>query len=215
MATHNFAKRPTPAPWGNRIVRTGTAKAGSFLANPLNFRTHGFAQEDALSGLLTDVGFVQGVIVNLRTSPRWGRDQNVETLVDGHLRVKAALARDEDLELPVVWIDLEPEEERRVLATYDPIGALAGRDDEVLGRLVEDVKADWAESDLDLDAILKHEKKRAKGLAHDVRACTCCKRGCSPECGCYRESEPAADEAQATADGHHYSRRHAGKPPRL
>ena len=180
------------APWGSRIVGHGKQKAGQFLANPANFRTHGFAQEAALTSVLQDVGFVQTVLVNKRTSPEWGRDRNVETLVDGHLRVKAALARDEETEIPVTFVDLSPDEERLVIATFDPIGALAGRDDELLQSLRQQIEVEWPESTLDLDTLFKQPKKKAQGLTHDVHECECCKLGCRPGCGCYREHpEPA------------------------
>lgn len=177
------------APWGNRIVGQGTVAAGQLLANPANWRTHGLTQEGQLSSVLHDIGFVQGVIVNKRTAPEWGRDRHVETLVDGHLRVKAALARGEEQEVPVTYVDLTPEEERRVLLTLDPIGALAGRDDAVLEDLKQQVSVEWPASELDIEALvsIREPRTRTKGLKHDVRACTCCQGKCSPGCGCYEE----------------------------
>lgn len=241
MATHNFTRKPAAAPWGSRIVGHGMVRVSDLLFNPQNFRTHGPVQEGQLSSVLHDVGFVQGVIINKRTSPRWGQHRGEEALIDGHLRAKAALsARGDDYELPATYVDLEPEEERRVLATFDPIGALAGADTDVLTELAEEVRLEWAESDLDLDAILKRERKKTKGLAHEVKECTCCKAGCSPSCGCYREAESQevasvaeagkgtvrrGDEAGDRGDtgvgpgdgeravGHRYPKRHAGKPP--
>lgn len=188
-----MAKRSSKAksaPWGVRIVGHSRQKAGEFLANPANWRTHGLAQEAQLTSVLNDVGFVQSVIVNKRTDAAWGRDRNVETLVDGHLRVKAALARGEDTEVPVSFVDLTPDEERLVLLTLDPIGTMAGRDDELLQGLRTQVEVEWPEIDLDLDALLKTPKKRAKGVSHTVHSCRCCGDGCGdPQCGCYREAE--------------------------
>lgn len=184
-----MAKRKA-APWGNRIVDHGELPAGQFLANPANWRTHSIDQDVQLSSVLNDVGFVQSVIVNKRTSTEWGKDKGVETLVDGHLRVKAALGRGEDTMVPVVYVDLSPDEERRILLTFDPIGALAGKDEEMMRALYEPVKVEWPESEMDLDLVLKlpGERKKAKGLAHEVKECLCCKDGCRPGCGCYRET---------------------------
>lgn len=184
--------RKRAAPWGNRIVGHGTSPASSFMANPLNWRTHGPAQEAVLTGLLNDVGFVAPVVINRRSDPGFGQHRNEETMLDGHLRVTAALARGDDTPVPWVMVDLDPEEERRVLLQLDPIGGLAGRDEAVLAPLVEQVVADWPAADLDLEALLKRDRKAAKGLAHDVKECTCCKKGCSPGCGCYREAGEAA-----------------------
>lgn len=182
----SLSRPPIVAPWGSRIVGRGTQRAGQLLAHPSNWRTHGFAQEAALTSVLHDIGWVQSVIVNKRTDPSWGRDRGVETVLDGHLRIKAALARDEEQEIPVVYVDLLPAEERRILATLDPIGAMAGRDDEVLASLAESVITEWPE--IDLAAILHHEPRaKRKGLTHDVQECQCCKAGCRPGCGCYRE----------------------------
>lgn len=182
-------------PWGIRIVGTGFEKAGQLLAHPSNWRTHGPAQESQLTSLLHDVGFVAPIIVNVRSDPAWGRDQGVQTMVDGHLRVKAAMARGEDVEVPVVYVDLLPREERRVLLQLDPIGEMAGRDKDVLAGLSEEVVVEWTEADIDLDAILRRDRKRTKGLAHDVRACKCCEKGCVPGCGCYRDPEAAKEES--------------------
>jgi hypothetical protein len=163
--------------------------AGQFLANPANWRVHGMTQDVQLSSALNDIGFVAPVIVNKRTGAEWGRDRNVETLVDGHLRVKSALSRGDDTPVPYVYVDLTPDEERRVLLTFDPIGAMASKDDALLQSLYTEVSTEWPESELDLPAVLKlpDERKKAKGLSHDVKECLCCKDGCQPGCGCYRE----------------------------
>jgi hypothetical protein len=179
------------APWGNRIVGEGTMAAGQFLANPSNWRTHGIEQDAQLSSILNDVGFVAPVIVNKRTNAEWGKDRNIETLVDGHLRVKAALSRGDDTPVPYIYVDLSPEEERRVLLTFDPIGAMAGKDDELMKSLMTEVAVEWPGSELDIDAVLKlpGERKKAKGLTHEVKECLCCKEECQPGCGCHRDDD--------------------------
>lgn len=151
-------KKKHAAPWGNRVLGTGEVPAGQLLANARNFRIHPRAQQDALGGILGEVGFVQGVLVNRRTHEAWGKDRGVETVVDGHLRVELALSRGEDTPVPVTYVDLTPIEEERVLLTFDPIGALAGRDEEKLAALWADNLADWPESTVDLDAVLKRSK---------------------------------------------------------
>ena len=49
-------------------------------------------------------------------------------VVDGHARVALAISRHE-LTVPVLYVDLLPEEEALVIATLDPIGAMATADD--------------------------------------------------------------------------------------
>ncbi len=63
--------------------------------------------------------------------------------VDGHARVALALTRGEPT-VPVLYVDLDADEEALVLATLDPIGAMAGRDDEKLRALLAHVTVDDA-----------------------------------------------------------------------
>ncbi len=116
------------APWRSRIVGQGTADPTQLLAHPLNWRVHGAAQRDALRGSLDTVGWVAQVMVNRVTGH----------VVDGHARVEEAISRGE-LTVPVLYVELEPDEERLVLATLDPIGALAEQSSERLAALLAEV----------------------------------------------------------------------------
>lgn len=86
------------------------------MANRGNARKHPASQRAALKGVLNQVGWVARVIVNERSG----------LIVDGHLRVEEAAARNEDV--PVDYVDLSPAEEALILALFDPIGALAETD---------------------------------------------------------------------------------------
>ena len=79
------------------------------------------------------MGWVGQVLVNRRSG----------FVVDGHARVALALTRGEAT-VPVLYVDLEPDEEALVLATLDPIGAMATRDDEKLRALLAEVTVDDA-----------------------------------------------------------------------
>jgi DNA modification methylase len=114
--------------WANRITRYGEEAPDQLLAHPLNFRTHPKHQQDALSGVLTDVGVVQNIIVNERTGH----------VVDGHLRISLAMRQNQPT-VPVTYVDLSESEEALVLATLDPISALAGADRDKLDELLRDV----------------------------------------------------------------------------
>lgn len=116
--------------WKNRIIETGEERPDQLLANPANWRIHPKAQQAALAGVLDDVGWVQQVIVNQRTGH----------LVDGHLRVQLALRHDEKT-IPVVYVDLAPEEEALILSTLDPIAMMAAADKAKLDELLHDVTA--------------------------------------------------------------------------
>jgi hypothetical protein len=119
--------------WRNRITGSGEEAPDQLMANPANWRIHPKAQQNALAGALDAVGWVQQVLVNRRTG----------FVVDGHARVGLALSRGEPT-VPVLYVDLAPDEEALVLATLDPLGAMAGRDDEKLKALLADVTVDNA-----------------------------------------------------------------------
>jgi DNA modification methylase len=123
---------PTPAAsWRNRIVGSGEEAPDQLLANPANWRVHPKAQQQALAGVLSQVGWVQQVLVNRRTGH----------VVDGHLRVALAIKQSAP-SVPVLYVDLEPEEEALVLASLDPLAAMAGTDDEKLRALLADISVD-------------------------------------------------------------------------
>jgi DNA modification methylase len=112
----------------DRVIELRRVASGDLLPNPRNWRTHPKAQKNALRGLIDEVGFAGAALA------RKGADGEL-ILIDGHLR-KDALPGEH---IPVLITDLSEEEAEKVLATYDPIGALAGRDDEALMALLANV----------------------------------------------------------------------------
>jgi DNA modification methylase len=127
------AERVAPAPWRNRIVGSGEASPGELVANPRNWRTHPPNQRVALAGSLAEVGWVAQVLVNRTTGH----------VVDGHARLEEAIGRGE-LSVPVLYVELTAEEEALVLATLDPIGAMATADAAMLRELLADLSVDDA-----------------------------------------------------------------------
>ena len=115
--------------WKNRIVGHGEQAAISFMANPLNWRIHPKAQREALTGVLSEVGWVQSVIVNRTTG----------NVVDGHARIEEALKLGDETPVPFVEVELSEEEEKQVLLTLDPISAMAAADKQNLDALLQDV----------------------------------------------------------------------------
>ena len=127
--------KPTPEPvdgkWRSRITREAMVAPGDLTPHPYNWRTHPLLQQEALEGVLDEVGWVQRIIVNERTGH----------VVDGHLRVELAVRRSEPA-VPVLYVDLTEAEEALVLATLDPVAALAKADAERLSRVLERTSAD-------------------------------------------------------------------------
>ena len=117
-----------PDPWRNRIVGQGVESPEQLLANPRNWRIHPKAQQDALAGVLSEVGWVQNIIVNQRTGH----------VVDGHARVEIAISRGE-AEVPVVYVDLDENEEGVILAALDPLAGMAVTDPEKWAELLAEI----------------------------------------------------------------------------
>lgn len=120
--------------WQSRIIGYDQKPASQFLANAKNWRLHPKHQQDALEGVLDEVGWVQNVIENVRTG----------NLIDGHLRISLALRKGDDTPIPVTLVDLDEAEEAKVLATLDPIAALATADSATLDELLREVDTERA-----------------------------------------------------------------------
>lgn len=125
----------------NRILSHSSRPANEFKFNPLNWRKHPKRQTDALESILRDVGWVQNVIVNQRTG----------NLIDGHARVELALKTGESV--PYISVDLSEDEENLMLATLDPISAMAGIESEKLGELLKGISVSDNKINLVLDSL--------------------------------------------------------------
>jgi DNA modification methylase len=143
------SKRGSTIPWRNRIVGHADMPPAELVANPANWRLHPTEQARALGGALGEVGWVAQCLVNRRTGH----------LVDGHLRVELALARGEPA-VPVTYVDLTDDEERLVLASLDPLGAMARADTAKL----EELLAELSPADDALAAMLTELAQR-NGIA--------------------------------------------------
>ena len=117
--------------WRNRIVGYGEEVPDQLLANPSNWRTHPKQQQDTLAGVLDEVGWVDDVIVNRTTG----------YVVDGHLRVAMAISKGMAT-VPVKYVELSESEEAKILATLDPIAAMAAADADILGELLQQVETE-------------------------------------------------------------------------
>ena len=123
----------SPAAWRNRIVGSGEEPPEQLLANPANWRTHPKDQQKALAGALAEVGWVGQVLVNRTTGH----------VVDGHLRVELAISRAEP-SVPVLYVELTEAEEHLVLATLDPLAAMATAEKDALAALLAGLETEDA-----------------------------------------------------------------------
>lgn len=119
--------------WQNRIVGYGEETPDQLIANPRNWRIHPTFQQAALKGSLTQLGWIQDVIVNKRTG----------FVLDGHARVTLAMRHDQPV-VPVKYVDLSDDEEALALATLDPLASLAVADPDQLIPLLRQAQAEDA-----------------------------------------------------------------------
>lgn len=112
----------------DRIKEFRRVPASELLPNPKNWRTHPTEQRDALKGVLAEVGMADAVLAR-------ELDDGSLMLVDGHLRVETT----GDSEIPVLVLDVNEAEADLLLATHDPLAAMAGIDAEKLEGIISDI----------------------------------------------------------------------------
>lgn len=114
----------------DRIKELRRVPANELLDNPKNWRKHPKEQQAALDAMLSEIGFA-GAALAFETPEGL-------MLIDGHDRKRST--RNETI--PVLVTDLTPEEADIVLATFDPIGAMAEADKSQLESLMQDIATD-------------------------------------------------------------------------
>jgi DNA modification methylase len=117
----------------DRIREFRRVKAKELLPNPKNWRRHSKAQMDALSGLLKEIGYADALLVRQLPEGKF-------MLIDGHLRA----ATTPNTYVPVLVLDVTEEEADKILATLDPLAAMAEADPERLRLLIEAVHTESA-----------------------------------------------------------------------
>ncbi len=125
----------------DRVKELRRVKASDLIPNPKNWRTHPGDQQDALRGVLAEIGYADALIA--RETP------DGLTLLDGHLRADTT----PDQKVPVLIVDLTDAEADKLLVTLDPLGAMAEADKDKLGKLLHDLETDSDGLQAMLDAL--------------------------------------------------------------
>ena len=112
----------------DRITELRRVPASELTANPKNWRQHPASQKAALTGLLEEIGFADAVIAR-------ETDDGLE-LIDGHLRQEVM----GEQEIPVLIVDVTEEEADKMLATFDPLTAMAKSDKNALTSLLSNIE---------------------------------------------------------------------------
>lgn len=110
----------------DRIIELRRVPAGELVPNPRNWRTHSDEQQAALAGVLEEIGYASALLARRLATGRL-------ELIDGHLRAAAT----PDQLVPVLVLDVSEREADKLLATFDPLAAMAGVDPEKLESLHE------------------------------------------------------------------------------
>lgn len=125
-----------------RVKELRWVKAGELLDHPDNWRIHTKAQTSALQAVMKEIGVTDAVRAYEEPDGRL-------RLFDGHLRKD--ILRDELV--PVLVNDLTEKEARASLATFDPIGAMAQADTDILGALLDEMRGAFDGLDALADAV--------------------------------------------------------------
>lgn len=124
-------KKPPPEPETPPPLRLEWRSPAELAENPMNWRRHPETQTAALADVISEVGWAGACLYNERT----------KRLIDGHARKSVALSQGCE-RVPVLVGSWSEEQERKILATLDPLGAMAERDNEALQALLGDLQTD-------------------------------------------------------------------------
>jgi len=145
--------------YNNRIVDTGYIDPKEVVLNKNNWRRHPKHQKDSMDKILSEIGWIQDIIVNKTTG----------NLIDGHLRVEMALKNNESL-VPIKYVDLTEEEEKKALITFDPISSMAETDRQLLDDLISSLQEniEYPEPQENNEETIK-EKEQFSDLINDSK----------------------------------------------
>jgi DNA modification methylase len=115
----------------DRIKELRRVPARELQPNPKNWRVHPPAQQEALKGLLAELGYCDATLA--RELP----DGSLQ-LIDGHLRCETT----PDMEVPVLVLDVTEAEADKLLVTLDPLASLAEAHPDALTGLLASVATD-------------------------------------------------------------------------
>ena len=114
----------------DRIKELRRVCATELVPAPVNWRTHSAKQKTALASVLEEIGIADAVLARELPDGRL-------KLIDGHLRRETL---GESL-LPVLVLDVSEREAAILLATIDPLAAMAGTDAEKLDAILREAVA--------------------------------------------------------------------------
>jgi hypothetical protein len=126
----------------DRIKELRRVRATDLRPNPRNWRLHPPEQQDALRGLLAEVGYAGALLAR-------ELEDGTLMLIDGHLRAETT----PDAVVPVLILDVDETEADKILLTHDPIASMATVSADHLQEVLADVRTDSAAVQSMLDTL--------------------------------------------------------------
>jgi len=117
----------------DRIKELRRVRATDLRPNPRNWRLHPPGQQEALRGLLAEVGYAGALLAR-------ELEDGTLMLIDGHLRAETT----PDAIVPVLVLDVNETEADKILLTHDPLASMATVSDENLQKLLAEVQTESA-----------------------------------------------------------------------
>lgn len=115
----------------SRILSFDLVDPKDLTDHPQNWREHPSNQQAALREVFERIGIVDVILAY--QSPGTGK----LTVVDGHLRKKLLSG---EAKVPVIKLDLTDDEANAILASHDPIAAMAIRNDDLFTQIVSELE---------------------------------------------------------------------------
>ncbi len=127
----------------DRIKELRRVRAADLRPNPRNWRLHPPAQQDALRGVLAEVGYADALLARELAD-------GTLMLIDGHLRAETT----PDAVVPVLVLDVDEAEADKILLTHDPLAAMATVSPGHVEQLLADVRTENAAVRALLDSLV-------------------------------------------------------------
>jgi hypothetical protein len=137
----------------DRIKELRRVRAADLRPNPRNWRIHPPAQQDALRGVLAEVGYADALLV--RELP-----DGTLMLIDGHLRAETT----PEAIVPVLVLDVDEAEADKILLTHDPLAAMATASHDHVQKLLADVRTNSAAVRTLLDSLANEHSNQPPAL---------------------------------------------------
>lgn len=115
----------------NRVVSFEHVDPAELVDHPDNWREHPNTQRAALREVISKVGIADVILAYRSPSTK------KLTIVDGHLRREVLGGQEK---VPVAVLDLDDDEAKALLASHDPVGAMAQRNDDLFEELLASVE---------------------------------------------------------------------------